>query len=86
MPGLLDDAQPIQQPRWEPKVGTRSPLPQGGGGGLSNQAVLQALAQQRLRQLQMQQQMQQQSMGALPANPVTDPQAILNARMQAAGV
>lgn len=83
MPGLLDD--PTVMARNEPRIGSRSPLPQGGGGGLSQAAILQLLAQQRMRQLQMQQQQQGGGMGGLTANPLTNPQAILDAQMRAGG-
>lgn len=70
MPGLL-----------EPVVGTRSPLPGGTGGGLSQEAILRAILTQR-----MQQQAQPNlGLGSLQANPLTNPRAILDAQMRAQG-
>jgi len=66
--------------RIEPKVGTRGPVRTGGtGGGLSPEA-LRLLAQAEGGSPQP------SGVGALPANPVTDPAAITAARMRSAGL
>ena len=67
--------------RVEPKVGTRSPLPQGaGGGGLSVDAIRRALdAAQTAVQPQG-----RSGVGALPADPLRNPGAILRDREQRA--
>lgn len=75
MAGLLD-------PNGVPVVGSRSPLPQGGGGGLTQEAILRALLLQRMAASQPQGNL---GMGSLPANPLTNPRAILDAQMKAAG-
>lgn len=64
----------------EPVVGSRSPLPAGGGGGaMSKQAIIAALLQS------VPQQPQRSGIGALPANPLTSPGAIVQNQMQQAG-
>lgn len=71
--------------RAEPKVGTRGPVRTGGGGGLSPEivaAVLAARAQQPAGSVGP----TPGTMAALPANPVTDPGAILAARMRSQGL
>ncbi len=70
--------------RAEPVIGTRAPVRSGGGGGLSTNALLQLLAQQQMLQ-QQQQPQQPYGVGALPFNPVTQPGAILDARMRQTG-
>lgn len=87
-PGLVDSTQIPMQPgggyadggpvRVEPVVGTRSPLPTGGGGGLSRDAILAILKATPAQPAPS-------GIAALPANPVTNPQAILDARMRSAG-
>lgn len=64
--------------RAEPKVGTRSPLPTGTGGGLSKSNVLLSL-------IPPDQTAEKSGIAALEANPVTDPQAILRLRLMRAG-
>jgi hypothetical protein len=67
--------------RVEPRVGTRSPLPQGaGGGGLSADAIRRALDEAHAAG----QQQQPSGVGALPADPLRNPGAILQQRMQRA--
>lgn len=73
----MADGGPV---RTEPRIGSRSPLPGGTGGGMSRDAILAALTS-----AQMQAQPQRTGMAALPANPVTDPGAILAAQGQQAG-
>lgn len=63
----------------EPMIGSRTPLPGAGtGGGMSREALIQALLAGRP-------QTGPTGVGALPANPVMNPQAILQNRMQQAG-
>jgi len=87
--GLVDSTQIPMQPgggyadggpvRVEPVVGTRTPLPSGGtGGGLSREAILTILKTAPATPAVT-------GIAALPANPVTNPQAILDARMRSAG-
>lgn len=71
------DGGPVRQ---EPVVGTRSPLPSSGAGPLSSQAIVQAILQRRAAQA-----LRGPDVAQLPANPVTDPQAILADRMRQAG-
>ena len=56
-----------------PVVGTRGPVMGGGGGGLSREAVAQA----QRPQAPQAQQPAKYGVGALPANPVTNPGAII---------
>lgn len=66
--------------RAEPVVGSRTPLPGGTGGGMSRDAILAALTA-----AQMQAQPQKYGVGALPANPVTNPNAITQSQMEQSG-
>lgn len=62
----------------EPVVGSRTPLPGGStGGGMSKAQIIAALMQPPPPQ--------RTGIGALPANPVTHPQAILQNQLQQAG-
>lgn len=72
--GYWADGGPV---RAEPKVGTRSPLPSGGGGGLSKSNVLQALIAQP--------DSDKSGVGALGTNPVTNPSGIVKLRLIQAG-
>jgi hypothetical protein len=76
MPGLLLDANGV------PVVGSRSPLPQGGGGGLSQEALLRMIMAQRMAASQPQPNL---GFGALPTNPLTNPRAIADWQMRQAG-
>lgn len=67
--------------RMEPKVGTRSPVLGNTGGGLSREAVLAAL--DRAAQPE---DTGAYGIGALPTNPVADPQGIRRAREKAVGI
>lgn len=67
--------------RKEPKVGTRSPLPSGGGGGMSREAVRAALDAASAPAKPA-----PGSMGALPTNPVTNPGGVRKAQMQEMGL
>ncbi len=84
--GAYADGGPV---RHEPQIGMRSPLPSGGGGGMSHDALMAALTgQPQQMQPQMQPPMQvamRSGIGALPANPLTDPRAITANRLQQAG-
>lgn len=73
---FLADGGPV---RAEPKVGTRGPVRGGGGGGMSRDAILAQLMAAH------QEGPVQGDIGGLPANPVTQPGAILDARMRTAG-
>lgn len=65
--------------RAEPVIGSRTPLPSAGtGGGMSREALIQAL-------LARPAQAGPTGVGALPANPAMNPQAIMQNRMQQAG-
>lgn len=78
------DGGGLQRRPFEPVVGTNSPLPSGGGGGLSREAV--AAAQPRL-QPQAQPAIQPKSgVGALPADYLRKPASALRAREQTAGL
>lgn len=75
---LFADGGPV---RAEPRVGSRTPLPGAGtAGGMSRDAIMAALTA-----AQMQAQPQRTGIGALPANPLTSPGAILAAQGQQAG-
>lgn len=76
--GGMADGGPV---RSEPKVGTYSPLPSGGGGGMSRDAIL---AQLMARQ-QQPQPAQRSGMGTLPANPLMSPRGVLAGQEQQAG-
>jgi hypothetical protein len=77
----LADGGPVR--RVEPKVGTRSPLPQGaGGGGLSADAIRRAIDEAHAGS---QQPAQRSGVGALPADPLRNPGAILRDREKRAG-
>jgi hypothetical protein len=74
---LFADGGPVRR---EPRIGTRSPLPGGStGGGMDRDAILAALTDAHT------QAQQRSGVGALPANPVTNPGAITDARMRSAG-
>jgi hypothetical protein len=76
-PIQLADGGPV---RAEPRVGSRTPLPGGStSGGMSREAILAALSDAHA------QGQQRSGIGALPANPVTNPGAINDARMRSAG-
>lgn len=74
---LFADGGPV---RAEPRVGSRTPLPGGTAGGMSRDAIMAAL-----NAAQMQAQPQKTGIGALPANPLTAPGAIVQAQMKDAG-
>ena len=79
-PQQMADGGPV---RAEPVVGTRSPLREGGGGGLSRAEILRVL---RERAKMAEDASVKSGVGALVANPVTDPRAILAERERAAGM
>lgn len=79
MLGLADGGSPPRR-SFEPVVGTRSPVPSGGGGGLSRAAV--AAAQNPPAPPPP----ARTGIGALPADPLRNPRAILDAREKAAGL
>jgi hypothetical protein len=73
------DGGPVR--RAEPKVGTRSPLPQGaGGGGLSADAIRRAIDEAHATP-----KAERSGVGALPADPLRNPGAILRDREKRAG-
>lgn len=76
--GGMADGGPV---RSEPKIGTYSPVPGGGGGGMSRDAIL---AQLMARQ-QQPQPPQRSGMGTLPANPLMSPRGVLAGQEQQAG-
>lgn len=72
MPGLLDSSG-------VPVVGSRSPVPTSGAGPMSQEALIKALLMARM------QQQPNLGMGSLPANPLTNPRAILEAQLRQQG-
>ena len=80
--GYWADGGPVidQRRSFEPKVGTRAPVRGGGGGGMSREAVARALDEARgSTDISVP---ARTGMGALPANPVTNPKAITDKRLQ----
>lgn len=77
----LADGGPVYDRRsFEPRVGTRSPVRGSGGGGMSREAVARALDEARgSTDISVP---ARTGMAALPANPVTNPKAITDKRMQ----
>ena len=69
------DGGPVRQ---EPVIGSKSPVRTGGGGGLSPNAILAAMAAKNAP-------VSQDGIGALPANYLMNPKAVLDAQMQQAG-
>lgn len=65
-----------------PIVGSRSPVRTGGGGALTRNAIIELLNARAMAQGTPAPGV---GVGQLAANPLTDPQAILRARLQAAG-
>lgn len=61
--------------RREPVIGSRSPLRTGGGGGLSADAVRQAMMQAKRQEMA-----EKYGIGALTANPLTNPEEIARER------
>ena len=74
------DGGSLPRRSFEPVVGTRSPVSSGGGGGLSREAV--AAAQKPPAPPPP----APSGIGALPADPLRNPRAILDAREKAAGL
>lgn len=80
--GYWADGGPVvdQRRSFEPKVGTRAPVRGSGGGGMSREAVARALDEARgSADISVP---ARTGMAALPANPVTNPKAIVDKRMQ----
>lgn len=79
--GYWADGGPVIERRsFEPRVGTRSPVRGSGGGGMSREAVARALDEARgSTDISVP---ARTGMAALPANPVTNPKAIVDKRMQ----
>jgi hypothetical protein len=67
----------VEPGRYEPKVGTRSTRRSSGGGNMGKDNVLRALAAGSGASAPA-----RQGMGALPANPVTNPGGVTRARLE----
>lgn len=69
------DGGPVRR---EPKIGTRTPLPEGGGGGLSRESILKALRTPEAP-------VPKEGIAGLPADPTRNPRAIIMEREKKAG-
>lgn len=78
--GAVPELPPVRR---EPKIGTKAPPRKGGGGAMSREAILAAI---EAGDPAVAPGAGRSGVGALPANPVTNPGAILRDREQKAGI